>query len=60
MNPDLVPKLEEHGMHFVGRDETGERMEILELEDNPPNHPFFVAAQYHPGGGCGWLGQLAP
>jgi CTP synthase len=32
VNPDLVPKLEEAGCHFVGRDETGERMEILELE----------------------------
>lgn len=48
VNPDLVTKLEAAGMLFVGRDETGQRMEILELADNPPDHPFFVAAQFHP------------
>ena len=48
VNPDLVPKLEAQGMMFVGRDETGERMEILELSSNPCDHPFFVAAQFHP------------
>jgi len=48
VNPSLVPELEAKGMQFVGRDETGERMEILELSDNPPDHPFFVAAQFHP------------
>ncbi|KAJ2356889.1 CTP synthase ura7, partial [Coemansia sp. RSA 2618] len=45
VNPEIVKELEAKGMHFVGRDaETGERMEILELED----HPYFVGAQYHP------------
>ncbi|KAJ2780757.1 CTP synthase ura7 [Coemansia javaensis] len=45
VNPELVAELEAAGLHFVGRDvETGERMEILELEA----HPYFVAAQYHP------------
>jgi len=29
---------------FVGTDEAGVRMEIVELLD----HPFFVAVQYHP------------
>jgi len=48
VNPDMVAQLEEAGMQFVGRDETGERMEILELVDNPSDHPYFVAAQYHP------------
>ncbi|KXZ49681.1 hypothetical protein GPECTOR_20g538 [Gonium pectorale] len=48
VNPDLVPKLEEAGMLFVGRDETGERMEILELVGQPEDHPYFVAAQFHP------------
>ncbi|GIL87264.1 hypothetical protein Vretimale_1778 [Volvox reticuliferus] len=48
VNPDLVPKLEEAGMHFVGRDETGERMEILELVNHPADHPYYVAAQFHP------------
>jgi CTP synthase len=48
VNPEMVPKLEDKGLKFVGRDETGERMEILELLDNPCDHPFFVAAQFHP------------
>lgn len=48
VNPQLVPSLEEHGLMFVGRDETGERMEILELASNPEKHPYFVAAQFHP------------
>ena len=44
VNPDMVPALEEVGVRFVGRDETGRRMEILELA----GHPFFFAVQYHP------------
>lgn len=48
VNPDLVPKLEAEGLQFVGRDESGERMEILELMNHPRDHPFFVAAQFHP------------
>ena len=48
VNPDLVPKLEAAGLQFVGRDETGERMEVLELADQPSDHPFYLAVQYHP------------
>ncbi|ODV92369.1 hypothetical protein CANCADRAFT_30540 [Tortispora caseinolytica NRRL Y-17796] len=44
VNPDLVPLLEEKGLHFVGKDESGVRMEILELKD----HPYYVATQFHP------------
>ncbi|KAJ1823325.1 CTP synthase ura7 [Coemansia sp. RSA 2671] len=45
VNPEKVSAFEAKGLHFVGRDaETGERMEILELA----NHPYYVAAQYHP------------
>ncbi|KAJ2513138.1 CTP synthase ura7 [Coemansia sp. RSA 2049] len=45
VNPARVAEFEAKGLHFVGRDaETGERMEILELEE----HPYFVAVQYHP------------
>lgn len=44
INPEYVSRLEEKGLKFVGRDETGERMEILELE----GHPFFIGTQYHP------------
>lgn len=47
VNPEVVPKLEAQGLVFVGRDETGERMEILELASTPA-HPFYVAAQFHP------------
>jgi hypothetical protein len=35
VNPDMVPQLEAAGLAFVGKDETGERMEIVELQDNP-------------------------
>jgi CTP synthase len=31
----MVPQLEAAGLMFVGKDETGERMEIVELQDNP-------------------------
>ncbi|KAL9239671.1 hypothetical protein vseg_013973 [Gypsophila vaccaria] len=44
VNPDMVAELESAGMSFTGKDETGERMEIIEL----PDHPFFIGAQFHP------------
>ncbi len=44
VNPAMSEELEEKGLKFVGRDETGERMEIFELQD----HPFFVGTQFHP------------
>ncbi|KHN07231.1 CTP synthase [Glycine soja] len=44
VNPDLVACLENAGLSFTGKDETGQRMEILEL----PNHPYFIGAQFHP------------
>lgn len=40
----MVDELEQKGLKFVGKDETGMRMEICELT----GHPFFVACQYHP------------
>lgn len=46
----MVARLEEAGLLFVGRDETGERMEVVELQDNPSGHPFYVAAQVRRGG----------
>ncbi|KAL9188486.1 hypothetical protein ACHAXT_006864 [Thalassiosira profunda] len=48
VNPSLVSRLEEEGLHFVGRntDASGERMEVVEL--NKEVHPYFLAAQYHP------------
>ncbi|TKY58503.1 CTP synthase [Spatholobus suberectus] len=44
VNPDLVARLENAGLSFTGKDETGQRMEIVEL----PNHPYFVGVQFHP------------
>lgn len=37
-------KIEKQGMKFTGLDESGLRMEILEL----PKHPYFVGVQFHP------------
>jgi CTP synthase len=44
VNIDKVPELEAKGLKFVGRDTTGERMEVIELDD----HPYYVGTQYHP------------
>lgn len=44
VNPDMISEIEKAGLSFVGKDETGRRMEIVEL----PSHPYFVGAQFHP------------
>ena len=44
VNPEIIDEIEKHGLKFVGKDETGQRMEILELVE----HPYFFATQYHP------------
>ncbi|XP_074587693.1 uncharacterized protein LOC141843536 [Curcuma longa] len=44
VNPEMVTEFEEAGLAFVGKDETGRRMEIIEL----PTHPYFVCVQFHP------------
>lgn len=44
VNSAYVDKLESAGLKFVGKDETGERMEIFELLE----HPFYVGVQFHP------------
>lgn len=44
VNPSYVSALEEVGYHFVGKDEMGMRMEVVERRDVD----FFIAAQYHP------------
>src|SRR3979409_1209591 len=44
VNPEYVDRLTEAGLNFVGKDDSGERMEIVELED----HPYFVGVQFHP------------
>jgi CTP synthase len=52
INPDYISCLEEKGLFFVGRDDKGERMEILELPTQSPSggptHPYFVGVQFHP------------
>ena len=44
INPDYIEEIESKGMKYTGRDTSGRRMEILELE----GHPYFVASQFHP------------
>ena len=44
VNPELIEQIEEAGLKYVGKDETGQRCEIMELD----GHPFFVGTQYHP------------
>lgn len=44
VNPDLISRIEEAGLVFVGKDETEQRCEIFELND----HPYYVGVQYHP------------
>ncbi|KAG8472556.1 hypothetical protein CXB51_034517 [Gossypium anomalum] len=44
VNPDMISQLEAAGLSFVGRDESGRRMEIVEL----PSHPYFIGVQFHP------------
>ncbi|KAL2474015.1 CTP synthase family protein [Forsythia ovata] len=44
VNPDMVQLLEDAGLSFVGKDESGDRMEIIEL----PSHPYFIGVQFHP------------
>jgi CTP synthase len=44
INPDLVGQIEAAGLRFVGKDESGQRCEIFELD----GHPYYVGVQYHP------------
>ncbi|CCU82129.1 URA8/URA5/CTP synthase [Blumeria hordei DH14] len=44
VNPECIEKLQSQGLEFVGRDEKGERMEVIELKD----HPWYVGVQFHP------------
>ena len=44
VNPDMIEAIESAGLVFVGKDETGQRCEIFELE----GHPYYVGVQYHP------------
>lgn len=44
VNPDIIEDIEAAGLVFVGKDETGQRCEIFELQD----HPYYVGVQFHP------------
>ncbi|ORY05172.1 CTP synthase N-terminus-domain-containing protein [Clohesyomyces aquaticus] len=44
VNPAYIDQLEKGGLSFVGKDDKGERMEIVEIKD----HPWFVGVQFHP------------
>jgi CTP synthase len=44
VNPAYHDVLREHGMVFSGTSPDGRLVEIIEL----PDHPFFVAGQFHP------------
>ncbi len=44
VNPEYIKRLEEKGLRFSGTDESGRRMEILEVY----NGSFFMASQFHP------------
>jgi CTP synthase len=46
VNPDIVDDIHNAGLKFVGRDESGERMEVAEIHRS--QHPFYVGCQYHP------------
>ncbi|KAG6496942.1 hypothetical protein ZIOFF_044822 [Zingiber officinale] len=44
VNPNYLGKLSSTGLEFVGNDESGTRMEVLELRD----HPYYIGVQFHP------------
>ncbi|KAF8624934.1 hypothetical protein AX15_005631 [Amanita polypyramis BW_CC] len=44
VNPEYVERFQQSGLLFVGKDEKGERMQVLELKD----HPYFIGLQAHP------------
>jgi CTP synthase len=50
VNPELAASIEEKSkLRFVGCDESGQRMEVVELpRDGDDAHPYFVGVQYHP------------
>ncbi|GAX23448.1 CTP synthase [Fistulifera solaris] len=46
VNPEKVEAVHSNGLLLVGRDESGERMEIAELPRAV--HPFYIGCQFHP------------
>jgi len=46
VNPQFITKIHNAGLHFVAKDSTGQRMEVVELSNEV--HPFYLGCQYHP------------
>ncbi|KAG8925724.1 CTP synthase ura7 [Tulasnella sp. 418] len=44
VGPPYVDRFVQSGLNFIGKDEKGERMQVLELKE----HPYFVGLQAHP------------
>lgn len=44
VNPDLIERIEAAGLIYVGKDDSGQRCEIFELQ----GHPYYVGVQFHP------------
>ncbi|KAB8648466.1 hypothetical protein FH972_026123 [Carpinus fangiana] len=44
VNPAYIEQLEGAGLNFIGKDEEGRRMEMVEVKD----HPWYVGVQFHP------------
>lgn len=44
VNVNLIDEIEKFDLKFVAKDNTGQRMEIMELA----SHPYFVGVQFHP------------
>ena len=44
VSPSHIPILEKAGLNFIAKDDSGERMECIELK----GHPYYVGTQYHP------------
>lgn len=44
INPNITEVLEKKGLRIIAKDDTGKRMEIIDIQD----HPYFVGVQFHP------------
>jgi len=44
VNPKYIQQIEQGGLSFIGKDDAGVRMEVIEIKD----HPWYVGVQFHP------------
>ena len=47
VNPELIGHFEEKGLHFVGQDVEGERMEVIELDGMLAKNHFWDQMREH-------------